>query len=51
MTPKLAVALEIDSCLSESERILNEHLELANQIKVKKKNKKILKTNEYCMYF
>nr|XP_038038036.1 coiled-coil domain-containing protein 141 isoform X2 [Anas platyrhynchos] len=33
ITPKIAVALEIDSCLSESERILNEHLELANQIK------------------
>ncbi|XP_035186769.1 coiled-coil domain-containing protein 141 [Oxyura jamaicensis] len=33
ITPKLAVGVEIDSCLSESERILNKHVELANQIK------------------
>ncbi|XP_015723859.1 coiled-coil domain-containing protein 141 isoform X3 [Coturnix japonica] len=33
ITSKLAVDVEIGSCLSESERILNEYLELADQIK------------------
>lgn len=36
----LAVDVEIGSHLSESERILNEHLELANQIKVKANKQK-----------
>ena len=38
----LAVDVEIGSHLSESERILNEHLELANQIKVKA-NKQVVR--------
>lgn len=33
----LAVGMEIGSYLSESERVLNKHLELAKQTKVKKK--------------
>uniref|UniRef100_A0A8B9BIB3 Coiled-coil domain containing 141 n=1 Tax=Anser brachyrhynchus TaxID=132585 RepID=A0A8B9BIB3_9AVES len=33
ITPKLAIGVEIDSCLSESERSLNKYLELANQMK------------------
>lgn len=36
----LAVGMEIGSYLSESERVLNKHLELAKQTKVKKKKKK-----------
>ncbi|XP_074450075.1 coiled-coil domain-containing protein 141 isoform X4 [Larus michahellis] len=33
ITPMLAVGMEIGSCLSESERVLNKHLELAKQKK------------------
>lgn len=38
----LAVGMEIGSYLSESERVLNKHLELAKQTKVKKKKKEAL---------
>lgn len=37
IAPMLAVGMVIGSCLSESERVLNMHLELAKQTKVKKK--------------
>ncbi|XP_014809969.1 PREDICTED: coiled-coil domain-containing protein 141 isoform X2 [Calidris pugnax] len=33
ITPMLAVGMEIGSCLSESERVLNKHLELAKETK------------------
>lgn len=35
LTPMLAVGMEIGSYLCESERVLNKHLELAKQTKVK----------------
>lgn len=37
ITPMLVVGMEIGSYLSESERVLDKHLELAKQTKVKKK--------------
>lgn len=37
ITPMLTVGMEIGSYLSESEKVLNKHLELAKQTKVKKK--------------
>lgn len=38
----LAVGMEIGSYLSESERVLNKHLELDKQTKVKKKKEALM---------
>jgi len=48
----LAVGVEIGSCLSELERVLSKHLELAKQTKVRKKKLIMLSTfGNKCMQY
>lgn len=50
----LAVGMEIGLYLSESERVLNKHLELAKQTKVKKKKAALIMLSTFrneCMLY